>query len=94
MENLLTPVILTIGFILAGTHTTNAQCEFNHTIIHCTLGHWDSSGMGDMLIHRDTHTFLHQLLIHSNQMNNGLIIESNYYVCAAGSHSQIIRPYT
>ena len=30
MENLLTPVILTIGFILAGTHTTNAQCEFNH----------------------------------------------------------------
>ena len=49
MENLLTPVILTIGFILAGTHTTNAQCEFNHTIIHYTLGHWDSSGMGDIL---------------------------------------------
>ena len=41
MENLLTPVVLTIGFILAGTHTTNAQCEFNHTIIHYTLGHWD-----------------------------------------------------
>ena len=43
MENLLTPVILTIGFILAGTHTTNAQCEFNHTIIH--IGQRDSSGM-------------------------------------------------
>ena len=42
MDNLLTPIILTIGFILAGTHTTNAQCEFNHyTIIHYTLGHWD-----------------------------------------------------
>ena len=49
MENLLTPVILTIGFILAGTHTTNAQCEFNHIIIHYTLGHWDNSGRGDIL---------------------------------------------
>ena len=49
MENLLTPVILTIGIILAGTHTANAQCEFNHTIIHYTLGHWDSSGIGDIL---------------------------------------------
>ena len=46
MENLLTPVVLTIGFILAGTHTTNAQCEFNHTIIHYTLGHWDSWLLG------------------------------------------------
>ena len=48
MENLLTPVILTFGFILAGTHTINAQCEFNDTIIHYTLGHLDSSGMGDI----------------------------------------------
>ena len=41
MENILTPVILTSGFILAGTHTINARCEFNHTFIHCTLGCWD-----------------------------------------------------
>ena len=60
MENLLTPVILTIGFVLAGTHTTNAQCEFNHTIIHYTLGHRDSSLMGDMLdVYMRTDYILH-----------------------------------
>ena len=45
MENLLTSVILTIGFILAGTHTTNAQCEFNiilFIIILLYTTHWDT----------------------------------------------------
>ena len=60
MENLLTPVILTIGFILAGTHTTNVQCEFNHTIIHYTPGYWDSSRMGDI---ECIHTHVLKLII-------------------------------
>ena len=64
MENLLTPVILTIGFILAGTLTTNAQCEFKHTIIiHYTLGHWDSSGKEDIGCIHSIQYVIYKLLI-------------------------------
>ena len=43
MDNLVLAVTITIGLILAGTHTTTAQCEFCDTVFPLKIRHATNS---------------------------------------------------